>query len=439
MKVSKFVNMLEENGVLVAHSSLYNVAIRVSGETADIVRNILTTGDIEGYEDSDLVQDMIKHGFLVENGSDEDATANYLINCADNVLGLTMIVTRQCNFRCPYCYEEHENKVMEKKTYDDTLKFIKDYMYARPQRRISISFFGGEPLLEIDNIVPFMRALREECADELAGGKIEIHGGATTNGYFLTPENLKALNEVGVDSFQITVDGLEKDHDKTRVLKSGGGTWRRIMDNLLAAKATDLNFEIRIRTNYSEGMLSSMGDYFKFLEENFADDPRFRVYFEAVKNLGVSGETNTDFLQNDLCENESESTANLLAMLNKYNLKHTLFNGTTSVGGMRCYAAKENNFTIDYNGDILKCTVQLDNPHNVVGNVADEEQRIVPEKFAKWASYIPSEKCRNCSVYPVCCGKKCPINYDKGGNCRIVRGLYTEMLRYTYLLGRKES
>lgn len=428
MKVSKFVNMLEENGVLVAHSSLYNVAIRVSGETADTVREILTTGNIEGYEDSDLVKDMIKHGFLVENNSDEDATANYLISNVETPLQIIMIVTRQCNFRCPYCYENHENKVMQKDTYDATISFIQDYMRVHPHRQIYISFFGGEPLLEKDNMIAFMEKLNEVFSKDLDMGRIFIRGHATTNGYLLSPQNLKALNHVGIKDFQITIDGLEEDHNRTRMLVNGQGTWRTIMSNLSAAKNSDLDLDIQLRTNYSYDMLDGMEGYFRYLEENFGQDKRFHVYFEAVKNLGVGTSTDTEFLNSAVCNNSDAVEDKLLKMLSKYHIRHKLFANSINVAGLACYSSRNDSFTIDYNGNILKCTVKIDEPYNVVGNV-HETQKIIPEKIAKWTSYYPGEKCRNCSIFPICCGKKCPINYDMQEKCMHVKSFYFSVLK----------
>ena len=63
-----------------------------------------------------------------------------------------------------------------------------------------VAFSGGEPMLhpELDEIIR----------------RIRRHGmiaGLITNGYFLSPKRIEALNAAGLDYLQISIDNVEPD------------------------------------------------------------------------------------------------------------------------------------------------------------------------------------------------------------------------------------
>jgi len=69
------------------------------------------------------------------------------IGATGGVLKYTIFVTRECNLNCCYCYLDKEpGTAMTRATADRVVDFI--YQHASPDERISIGFFGGEPLLE---------------------------------------------------------------------------------------------------------------------------------------------------------------------------------------------------------------------------------------------------------------------------------------------------
>lgn len=54
----------------------------------------------------------------------------------------------------------------------------------------------------------------------------------TTNAYLLSTDVFNGLVRSGVYFFQITVDGLEHTHNRQRPLKSGAGSFEKIISNL---------------------------------------------------------------------------------------------------------------------------------------------------------------------------------------------------------------
>ena len=75
----------------------------------------------------------------------------------DNIFMVTLMPTEGCNFRCPYCYEDHHAVSMTR----DTLDRIEEYITAQAPRykQVILAWFGGEPtlckdtVLEVSNIV----------------------------------------------------------------------------------------------------------------------------------------------------------------------------------------------------------------------------------------------------------------------------------------------
>lgn len=104
-----------------------------------------------------------------------------------------LVVTRRCNLRCAYCTE-----------FDSTSDPLP---HQELQRRIDalarlrtvvVTLTGGEPLLH-PNLTEIVRSCRDR-------GMITT---CTTNGYLLTPERIRALNEAGLHEIQISIDNVK--------------------------------------------------------------------------------------------------------------------------------------------------------------------------------------------------------------------------------------
>ena len=131
----------------------------------------------------------------------------------DNIFMVTLMPTEGCNFRCPYCYEDHHAVSMTR----DTLDRIEEYITAQAPRykQVILAWFGGEPtlckdtVLEVSNIV---QNLQKQYGFHYAANM-------TTNGYLLNDKLFRQFYQAGITSYQITIDGWN--HDKTRPHVSG--------------------------------------------------------------------------------------------------------------------------------------------------------------------------------------------------------------------------
>src|SRR5277367_3726799 len=141
-----------------------------------------------------------------------------------------IIPIRRCNLSCTYCNE-----------YDD---FSKPVSVATMVSRINhladlgtsiLTLSGGEPLLhpELDEIIAAMR-----------------HRGVLacmiTNGYLLTPERVRRLNQAGLDHMQISIDNVKPDDVSKKSLK--------VLDKKLQILAEYADFHVNINSVVGGGI-----------------------------------------------------------------------------------------------------------------------------------------------------------------------------------------
>ena len=141
-----------------------------------------------------------------------------------------IIPTRRCNLSCGYCNE-----------YDDFSPPIPtDTMLRRIDllaglRTAVVTLSGGEPLLhpEVEAIIR----------------RIRYHGmiaGIITNGYLLTPQKIRALNDAGLEHLQISIDNIQPDDVSMKSLK--------VLDKKLEFLAEHAEFSVNINSVIGGGI-----------------------------------------------------------------------------------------------------------------------------------------------------------------------------------------
>lgn len=316
-----------------------------------------------------------------------------------------LIVTRQCNFRCNYCGQQHEDKIMASEVYDYVLSLIEKKITKREYSSVSISFFGGEPLLAYNNIVKFLRKLNKLSIKY----SFKYDSGMTTNAYLLTPNRFDTLVKLGCDSYQITVDGMDYIHNKNRHLRNYHPTWQKIIDNLKYMISTDYDFCISLRTNFNEDFLESADTFYEFVKNNL-NDHRIEIYFETIKNHGNENTPNTlDTIGGIVAESE------IAHILKSKNLHCS--NIFAKPCNYVCKASNPNFYVIDFDATLKKCSHLLDIEDNTVGYLDFNGKINIDEiLLSKWnfSDYLSVDTCSDCKLHPLCFGKRCPIDLVKG-------------------------
>jgi uncharacterized protein len=289
---------------------------------------------------------------------------------SNEFLGLMILPTEACNFRCKYCYERHPPGRMS----DRTVAALKSFLEQRlpSLQSVNVSWFGGEPLIAKDIVVDVCRFIQHR----IEGRKdITFASSATTNGYLLDAPTLKALVEAGVTEYQISLDGPPEIHNQTRVRADGAGTFERIWTNLIAIRNSNLPVKVMLRIHLTQESRFGMEPLLALLRAQILHDHRFTVFFRVVSKLG--GEN--DHLLNAIPEDdEAAVVAELEHALGGERFKH-------KSDFPMCYAAHANQFVIRANGDIAKCTVALYDERNKIGSLrADGTLEIVSSRLTPW-------------------------------------------------------
>ena len=141
--------------------------------------------------------------------------------------------------------------------------------------RLVLTFFGGEPLLNMPVLYYLAERLHQACAER----GVEILINIITNGLLLTREMVERLNPLGLNGIKITLDGDRDAHNRSRPLRGGQGTFDKIVANV--REVADLT-RIAVGGNFDMDSVDSYPALLDFLAaQDFA--PRLsKVLFKPV-------------------------------------------------------------------------------------------------------------------------------------------------------------
>ncbi len=367
-----------EDGTMILFNTLTGALGAIPADQSDFVRKSLNRTARHLYPLEGVLNDLREGGFLVAEGTDERAISRqqFLGRYRDDYLNLHILPTEQCNFRCVYCYESFLRGEMSPEIRNG----IKRYVERQNNLRVlDIAWFGGEPLYA-PSVVTELSGFFHQHSD--ARG-IEYQASITTNGYLLTPEIAEEIIPLGVRHFQITLDGIREEHDKRRVLQGGGQTFDRIMENLKYLKSTDHSFMVMLRHNFDPESTPKLEEFINMLKEEFSGDPRFYLHFFAI---GQWGGANDEELVVCDAKDGLDTLLRGRRLAVDAGLSNTYVFDRFRPNGYVCYASHPRSFVVGSNGDLYKCTVELDyHDRNIVGQIHENGTMDLDwRKMAMW-------------------------------------------------------
>lgn len=356
-------------------------------------------GEIHSITDR-LKEQLIEIGAISQEGVDEAKEIERIIDKVDNdnqAFHLHVNPTLNCNFRCWYCYEEHQvQSKMQPETIENILALVRNIASSNKElKKFHLSFFGGEPIMYYNHIAG---PLIEEISKICEAGNIPISVHFTTNGYLLTPKIIESLKNINV-SFQITLDGGRDFHNKVRFARNGDGSYDTIFHNIVALASDTHNIVFRI--NYTCENIDSISDIIEDLKQvDSKAKPYIQVDFQRVWQ-----------------ESPTVTEAEIISKIGEY-VKALNDNGyycaySSNIGPHHvrnsCYGDKKNHLLVNYDGNIFLCTARDFKPQNSVGKL--KEGGVIEwdkEKYNKYRTCkFSREICKRCRIAPLC-----------GGGCR---------------------
>ncbi|MBS4534520.1 SPASM domain-containing protein [Clostridium sp. D2Q-14] len=381
--------------------------------------------NIDECDDSDIIM-MLEQGFLIEEDIDELAllkVRRYDAKFDNNVLSLTIAPTLNCNMDCPYCIEDKKDLVINDITKNNILKFVKeriDYL-----KHLSITWYGGEPLLQKKTIKELSNKLIKLCGEK----EVTYSADIITNGVLLDKETAMTLkNDCKVNMAQITIDGLKETHNKRRHLKNNGDSFEIIINNIDKIKDfLSINIRVNIdKNNVIEG--KNLIDF--FINKKGWKDKNINFYFAPVHDISevCTSHASTCYTFQEFAEINKE-----LLLIQYKMLPVGSFNiNIPKPVSLPCGAVRKNNYLIDPRGDLFKCWNQIGMRQYSVGNVNDKVR--FNNEHNSWLLSEYGDKCIKCKNLPICQGG-CPYNkrLNNGDSvCQHTMVNYKEIIKEFY-------
>lgn len=322
---------------------------------------------------------------------------------ASDSLGIVLCPTLACNFACPYCYEKNlPNNVMAENVQEQLVDFINNYVGKC--NSIALDWHGGEPLLAFKTIKQIYSKLENRVLLPVS------YSSMVSNGYLLTEEICTYLAEKKLNYLQITIDGNKLTHNKTRMLKNGGSSFERIIENIDMATELMPECRIGIRTNIGKSNKEEYIDVYNELSERWKG-----------KNCSIYSTFVVDNNYYSTCDGQSsfELTTDEKNDFMVTLAKNGIINKKSIYPKLDCssFTCIDNNaFAIDPQGYLYKCWADVGIKERSVGNLVDGITNYdIVSQFIVGSDKFADGKCRKCSYLPVC-----------NGGCNLYRIRYME-------------
>lgn len=380
-----------------------NSFYQLEDENVPYVKRMIEENDASCLPE-EIRQDFIKSGVLLNEDDDSFFDRmkflSYRIRFSKSHLALTIAPTMACNFKCVYCFEGERakdvgsnNVTMSEETLDQLIEFIR----KSGVKKLSVDWYGGEPLCAWNKIKEFntkLSSLELERYDQ----KI------VTNGSLIDEEKIKYFADQQFKNIQITLDGTEESHNKNRPMKNGENSYKAIMKalNLIYKyyKETNIKLPVSVRVNISK---ENSDEYYQlYTKLNDEYENLFYVYPAFVRKNSDEDKHASS------CLNFTDEAEFILKLAKEKNI------GTSHLFPKRnkfisCGANLINNYVVNTNGDLYKCWEDIGIKKYCIGNIFEgtKDENNNNYDYVMTATGFEVEKCKDCLFLYSCVGG-CP-------------------------------
>jgi uncharacterized protein len=396
----------------------------VSRDVVDLLDRV-HAGDEFSAVERETIEQLTEQGFIVRDRAAErdDLKAFFReVREGTDTLKITVLTTLQCNFACDYCIQgDHGdyNKSAAKMSLETAARvsaWVEGRMDAIAPRRLVLTFFGGEPLLNM----PVLYAMAERLHAACAARGVEFLINIITNGLLLSREMVERLNPLGLNGIKITLDGDREAHNRSRPLRGGQGTFDKIIANTRAV--ADLT-RIAVGGNFEVDTVESYPALLDFLAEQDFAPKLSKVTFKPVireKSAPARGTIPLTVVGaegkplNGACMTSAGTgvsrvcdSCNFVEDKMAYLREETKKRGFATADGVHmgpCEIHKGHAHTIGPDGSLFACPgfagEALQSTGHIDGRAEDYRTQALRnfEQLASW------EMCNDCAFIPVCAG-----------------------------------
>ena len=393
-KDSQFNVFFPHENMMVGYNGFTNEFLELNPELYSILQTVAKSKDWVGLQEIhvEFFDALVELGFLVPEETNEVDKVKQVVYEMDQndrkSYSLTINPTMNCNFKCWYCYETHiKDSKMNPETIDKIVNHVKQTILGNEELEyFSISWFGGEPLLYFHKtVVPILQQVVPFCEER----NIHFTSGFTSNGFLIDQKVVDLCKEYKADFFQITLDGHRERHNQVRYVSKERGSYDEIVTNIKLCLKNEVRVSVRI--NVSQETLENIMQ----ITEDFSD-------------LTDADKEYLNFSFHEVWQEEKDIVGDIQEVVNTFRSMglHTLFQGA-NIDSMRssCYADKNNQATVNYNGDVFKCTARDFESSSREGVLQENGTIEWNETYSKrMNSKFKNAPCLSCKLLPVCTG-----------------------------------
>ena len=426
MKVSRYTFFLDMNDGKYLYNTLSNSLIEVDESVFSFLHEHQEYFKETEVLDEETFSALKDRYFITDNDMDDFLKYKTMIRLQreeNTSMHLTLAPTMDCCFHCHYCFEKYKDKKhMPESVMDSIIKYIKSRSCLK---HINLTWFGGEPLMAIDEIEAFYDKLS-------AFWDKGFYSNIITTGYHLNENSIQVLKKAKVSSMQITLDGMKETHNKVKRLPGCNDVFGKIMDNIQLVTELAPEIAIVIRVNLTLDNCNEFLPLHDLICRRFAGK-KVSVSPAFVLDRGASvkdGKTN-------LFNHKSKSDF-VLKLWKDYKID------THYVHYPKRFfdeCAIRNNLAISFDpeGYAYKCWEVIGNKEYSIGRLAengsltDFNEKIFNRHFCG-ADPIEDARCSKCAYLPICNGG-CPIQridnlFDGADNdcCTLYKGCLKEII-----------
>ena len=357
MKVSKFTIPFVRNNEYFLYNTQSLSLIRIDKPCYNIIENSISNPNCLDNLDSDAHALLLTKGMIDDNNDTHSKDfcikmkyIKRLKSFGNRTLSLVIAPTLACNFACPYCYEANlPLSIMGGEVEDKIIDFINSF--SKRCSSLEICWEGGEPLLGIARIKSLLNKIKTKSLLPLTYHSI------ITNGYLFSEEIAHYFSNANLNFVQITIDGQEDTHNKSRILKDGGNSYKRIISNIDMITQIIPKCLVVVRTNIHEGNKNEFGAIYKYFSKKWENDnvKLFPAFVMPNANCKVS------------CCTPQNKTDFFLSLKRNEGIDNINFVPRHCVGS--CSATSENSYVIAPDGHLYKCWNDIGVVERSVGDV----------------------------------------------------------------------
>jgi len=401
MKLSRytiFVPHYPASGEYLAFNTLTGSMAVVNRKLKDAIKRLDSGEQVpEAHEYLCTLEEL---GILVADNTDEDLLIRHRFDeliFDRSSLDVMVLTTYACNFACIYCVEEgvKGDIRMDCATCESVVEWVARRLQGQNPQILRVSFYGGEPLMNI----PAIELINEGLYEVANRAGIIYQSDIVTNGSLLTVDLVDRLSKYGLKGVKVTLDGDRAAHNRKRPFKDGRGSFDRIMGNIMGVAG---RVGVMIGGNFDRENLEALPRLLDHLE-----DRGLKEKIAAIEFKPIIATVRSSPVRDGGCTSLSDAgLPEQIVALKKEVLKRG-FKATTGLGVNLCgMMQQDSSFIIDPTGKIYKCPALVGHEDFVIGDIHQghfEPNPIEPLLTEVW------EQCIDCTYLPLC-----------GGGCRYI-------------------